>query len=78
MRDDAQLQDSREPTLEEYAERWGVAISSAYRLLHEFRAALSVPYPGELCDLLWEGMPRWPSKRPVEPRWLLAVEIVEA
>lgn len=77
LRDEVQDRELREPTLEEYAAEWNVAVSSAYRIQDEFREALGIDNPGDLCDLLWGGMPKWTGKGPISmPKWLLAVEIV--
>jgi hypothetical protein len=78
LRDEMHDQELREPTVEDYAERWGVAISSAYRLLDEFRQATMIDNPGALCELLWSGMPSFSGRdRAPRPKWLLAVEVVE-
>jgi hypothetical protein len=77
LRDEIQQRELRDPTVEEYAERWNVAGSTAYRLLDEFRSATGIDYPGPLCRLLWDGMPKWSGRGPVpRPKWLLAVEVV--
>ena len=77
LRDDIRQHKVREPTLEEYAKEWRVPVSSAYRRLQEFRAVVGMRYPGPLCDLLWDGMPKWNGEAVFRPKWLLAVEIVE-
>ncbi|MEJ7785889.1 MAG: hypothetical protein WKF96_13875 [Solirubrobacteraceae bacterium] len=77
LRDELHERELREPTVEEYAARWGVAESSAYRLLDEFRAATEFEYPGSLCQLLWNGMPIWNGDGPaIQLKWLLGVEVV--
>ncbi len=77
LRDEIRDREMREPTVEEYATRWNVAESSAYRLLDEFRRVVGVDYPGRLCQLLWDGMPKWTGRGPIpDPKWLLAIEVV--
>jgi hypothetical protein len=77
LRDEIRDREMREPTVEEYARRWNVAESSAYRLLDEFRRVVGMDYPGRLCQLLWDGMPKWTGRGPIpDPKWLLAIEVV--
>lgn len=77
LRDEVRDRDLREPTIGEYAERWNVPESTAYRWLDEFRQAVGIDYPGPLCSLLWDGMPRFTGREPApQLQWLLAVEIV--
>src|SRR3954453_15966270 len=57
LRDEVREREQREPTVAEYARRWGVAESSAYRLLEDYRQVFETDYPGRLWDLLWDGMP---------------------
>lgn len=79
LRDEVQQRQHREPTVEEYSERWNVSLSSAYRLLAEFRQVFGPQPPGELCQLLWEGMPRLgvPGS-PNQLGSLMAVDVVPA
>lgn len=64
----------RHPSVEEYAERWSVPISSAYRALDEFRAVFPTEEsPARVLSLLWDGMPRLPHQQ-FGP--LMGVEIV--
>jgi hypothetical protein len=76
LRDELLERDRREPTVEDYAARWNVAESSAYRLLAEFRQAVGNDYPNALCELLWDGMPRLTPGGGLQPLWLLAVKVV--
>lgn len=76
LRDELLESEGREPTVEDYARRWRVADSSAYRLLAEFRSTTGVAYPSALCQLLWDGMPRSTPGRVLPPKWLLAAEVV--
>lgn len=47
----------RPPSVEEYAARWGVPVSSAYRLFAEFRDTFPTELdPGRLVGLLWDGL----------------------
>lgn len=75
LRDEIHQTEIREPTVEEYAVRWGVAVSSAYRLRAEFRRVVGLEYPGPLCDLLWDGMAT-ARQAPARPRWILGVRVV--
>lgn len=61
-------------TVEEFAERWSVTVSTAYRMQAEFRSIFpSETTPTRLLDLLTDGLPRGPGPY----KWLLAVEIIE-
>jgi hypothetical protein len=77
LRDEVQEREVREPTLAEYAERWKVAESSAYRLLEEYRRIFRTDYPGPLCQLLWDGMPRLTGRGGQQPGSLMTVRVVE-
>jgi len=82
LRDEVRDEDpSRtDPTVEEYAARWNESVPTVYRMQAEFRELFPTERtPGRLCDLLWDGMPKWGSgTRPDPPiKWLLAVEVVE-
>ncbi len=47
----------RAPTVEEYADRWKMPISTAYRAMAEFRGLFpSERDPARLLDLLWSGL----------------------
>lgn len=48
-----------EPTVSNYSERWGMPESSVFRFLDEFRERLAIQNPGDLCELLWNGMPKF-------------------
>jgi len=78
LRDEVLEREQREPTVSEYARRWGVAESSAYRLLEEYRQVFNTDYPGRLCDLLWDGMPRFTGTGFQELGSLMAVKVVGA
>ena len=77
LRDEVREREQREPTVTEYAQRWGVPESSAYRLLEEYRQVFETDYPGSLCDLLWDGMPRLTGVGPQEFGSLMTVKVVE-
>jgi hypothetical protein len=78
LRDEVLEREGREPTLNEYAERWSVAESSAYRLLSEYRQVFLTKDPGPLCELLWDGMPRLGGPGPQEFGSLMAVKVIDA
>lgn len=78
LRDEVLQSDAREPTLSEYAGRWNVAESSAYRLLSEYRQVFLTEDPGPLCELLWNGMPRLGGSGPQEFGSLMAVKVIDA
>jgi hypothetical protein len=79
LRDEVLERERREPTLSEYAARWNVAESSAYRLLSEYRQVFaSEDDPGPLCELLWDGMPRLGGPGPQVFGSLMAVKVIDA
>ena len=52
----------REPTVEEYALRWGTSLATAYRVLDEFRELFPTEdSPSRLASTLWDGLghPYW-------------------
>ena len=77
LRDEVLERDRREPTLSEYAARWNVAESSAYRLLSEYRKVFGSEHLGPLCELLWDGMPRFGSPGQQEFGSLMAVKVID-
>lgn len=67
---------AREPSVEEYAERWRVSVPSTYRILDEFRAVFpSEATPRRVLDTLWDGMgpPYWRGRELLS---LLQVRVV--
>jgi hypothetical protein len=72
-RDDVWNLKDREMTLEDYAEYWSVPEPTAYRHLAEFRKLTGIKAPADLCQLLWDGIPRGPG----EPVPLLKVRVVD-
>jgi hypothetical protein len=60
LRDDLQAMGrTDEPSVEDYAERWGMPIRSAHRAYAEFTALFpSEQNAGRLCDELWDGIGR--------------------
>lgn len=45
----------REPSIAEYGREWNVPEAIAYRQSREFRHVFGAE-PGEVCDLLWDGI----------------------
>jgi hypothetical protein len=78
VRDEVRDKENREPTVSDYAQRWRMPESSAYRFLEEYRRIFRTPYPGDLCDLLWGGMPKWTGSGPIEMLSLMAVKVVDS
>lgn len=76
LRDETQERELREPTISEYAKRWNMPESTVFRFLDEFRAVFKVDYPGPVCKLLWDGMPRL-NGGGVKMVPLLGVRVVE-
>jgi hypothetical protein len=76
LRDETMEREQREPTIGEYARRWNMAESTVFRFLEEFRAVFNVDYPGPVCELLWDGMPRLNSGG-VEMVPLLGVKVID-
>jgi hypothetical protein len=76
LRDEIRERESREPTIGEYAKRWNLPESTVFRFLEEFRAVFKVAYPGPVCQLLWNGVPRL-NGGGVEMVPLLGVKVVE-
>lgn len=76
LRDEVQERESREPTISEYVKRWNTPEATVFRLLEEFRAVFKIDYPGPVCDLLWDGMPRL-GEGGFEMAPLLGVKVVE-
>jgi hypothetical protein len=76
LRDEVQKRESREPTISEYVKRWNTPEATVFRFLEEFRTVFGVDYPGPVCDLLWNGMPRL-SEGSIEMAPLLGVKVVE-
>ncbi len=65
----------REPTVSEYAKRWNMAESTAFRFLEEFRRIFKIEYPGPVCALLWSGISSSTNARLVP---LLGVKVIAA
>jgi hypothetical protein len=76
LRDEVQERESREPTIGEYVRRWNTPEATVFRFLEEFRTVFNVDYPGPVCDLLWNGMPRV-GEGSFEMAPLLGVKVVE-
>jgi hypothetical protein len=73
LRDEMLQQGRGEPVVRDYQQRWEASPAATYRMLDEFREIFGPEAsPSELCDLLWNGMPKGPGPM----KWLLAVEIV--
>lgn len=77
LRDEVLERERREPTLGEYAARWNVAESSAYRLLSEYRQVFASEDPGPLCELLWDGMPKLGDPGSQVFGSLMAVKVID-
>jgi hypothetical protein len=78
LRDEVRQRERREPTVAEYGKRWSVPESTAFRLLEEYRQVFRTDYPGPLCDLLWNGMPRLTGSGSQEFGTLMTVKVVDA